>query len=221
MTLVPASRGRFRRHITAGLLVLVPLVVTGAVLSFLFRTLDGWVRPIEESLLGRYLPGSGLVLTLLVVWLTGLLSTNFAGRKLLELFDRLLENLPVVKTVYTASKQLVEAVSPGGRRAFRRVVLVEFPRKGSYALAFVTGEGVAPLSSGHATVYVPTAINPTSGFVLVVPEGDLQETGLSVEDGLKVVVSGGVVSPALPPPAPAQEPSNESFPSPRPERTGA
>ena len=194
--MVPPPRGHFRRHLTAGLLVLVPLFVTGAVLAFLFRTLDGWARPIEESLFGRHVPGSGVVLTFFFVWIAGLLSANLAGKKLLEFFDRLLENLPVVKTVYTASKQLVEAVSPGGRRAFRRVVLVEFPRKGAWAVAFVTGEGVAPLSAGHATVYVPTAINPTSGFVLIVPDGDLLETGLSVEDGLKMVVSGGVVSPA-------------------------
>ncbi len=216
-----SSRGRFRRHLTAGLLVLVPLFVTGAVLAFLFRTLDGWSRPLEEGLLGRHVPGTGIVLTLLFVWLAGLLSANLAGRKFLELFDRLLENLPVVKTVYTASKQLVEAVSPGGRRAFRRVVLVEYPRKGVYALAFVTGEGVAPVSVGYATVYVPTAINPTSGFVLVVPEQDLLETGLSVEDGLKFVVSGGVVSPSAGRPGLPEGPRDQAVASRHPQEPSA
>ncbi len=188
---------RVRRHLTAGLLVLVPLVVTAAVVRFLFDFLDGLSRPLARELLGRDVLGLGLVLTLVVVYLAGLLSANLAGKKLLEVFERLLENLPVVKTVYTASKQLVEAVSPGGRQAFRRVVLVEFPKKGTYALAFVTGDGIGPLNRRTVTVYVPTAINPTSGFVLMVPEDELLDPGLSVEEGLKLVVSGGIVTPPV------------------------
>lgn len=188
-------RGRFRRHLTAGLLVLVPLVVTGTVLSFLFRTIDDWAAPLQKSLLGRQVPGLGLALTVLVVWATGLLSANLVGRRALSLFERLLATVPVVKSVYTGSKQLVEAFSPGGNRAFRRVVLVEFPRRGAWAVAFLTSEGRAPAGPGEVTVYVPTAINPTSGFVLVLPESDLRPSDLSIEDGLKLVVSGGVVLP--------------------------
>src|SRR5450756_2742040 len=130
---------RVRRHLTAGLLVLVPLVITAAVIRFVFNVIDGASQPLTERLVGRTIPGLGLVLTIAVIWLTGLLSSNLIGQKFLELFGRLLENLPLVKTVYTASKQLVEAVSPGGRRAFQRVVLVEFPQKGTFALGFVTG----------------------------------------------------------------------------------
>lgn len=193
---------RFRRHLTAGLLVLVPVAATAAVLWFLFDGIDGWTRPLTRRVLGHELPGVGLALTVVLVWLTGLLSTNLFGKKLLELFDRLLENLPLVKTVYTASKQLVEAVSPGGRRAFRRVVLVEFPKKGTFALGFVTGDGVGPLKN-HLSVYVPTAINPTSGFVLFIPEEEVLDPGLTVEEGVKLVVSGGVVAPpaGIPPSA--------------------
>ncbi|KAA0253578.1 DUF502 domain-containing protein [Acidobacteria bacterium ACD] len=186
---------RIRRHLTAGLLVLVPVVVTAVVVRFLFELVDGTARPAARFLVGREIPGLGLLLTLAVVYLTGLLSANFAGKKLLAVFDRLLENLPVVRTVYTAVKQLVEAVSPGGREAFRRVVLVEFPKKGSWALAFVTGDGIGPSQQRMATVFVPAAINPTSGFVLVVPAGELEDPGLSIEEGLKLVVSGGVVAP--------------------------
>lgn len=186
---------RFRRHLGAGLLVVVPVFVTAAVISFLFRLVDGWTRPVSQQLFGRELPGVGILVTLLIVYLTGLLSTNFVGKKLLELFDRLLENLPLVKTVYTGSKQLVEAVSPGGRRAFRRVVLVEFPKKGTYALGFVTGDGIGPLKNRTLSVYVPTAINPTSGFLLFAPPEEVLEPGLTIEEGLKLVVSGGVVVP--------------------------
>jgi uncharacterized membrane protein len=153
---------RFRRHLTAGLLVLVPVVVTVTVVRFVFTTIDGFSQPLTERLVGRAIPGLGLILTIVVIWLTGVLSTNFIGKKFLELFGRLLENLPLVKTIYTASKQLVEAVSPGGRRAFQRVVLVEFPQKGTFALGFVTGNGIGSLETGTLSIYVPTALNPNS-----------------------------------------------------------
>jgi uncharacterized membrane protein len=184
-----------RRHLTAGLLVLVPVVVTVAVVRFVFNLIDDASQPLAERLVGRVIPGLGLVLTIFVIWLTGLLSTNFLGKKLLELFSRLLENLPLVKTVYTASKQLVEAVSPGGRRAFQRVVLVEFPQKGTFALGFVTGNGIGALETGTLSIYVPTALNPTSGFLIFAKESDILDPLLTVEEGIKLVVSGGVVRP--------------------------
>ena len=137
----------------------------------------------------------GLVLTIVLIWLVGALSTNLIGKKILELFGRFLENLPLVKTVYTASKQLVEAVSPAGRRAFQRVVLVEFPQKGTFALGFVTGNGIDSLEKDTLSVYVPTALNPTSGFLIFARERDILDPRLSVEEAIKLVVSGGVVRP--------------------------
>ena len=186
---------RVRRHLTAGLLVLVPLVITAAVIRFVFNVIDGFSQPLTERLVGRTIPGLGLVLTIAVIWLTGLLSSNLLGKKFLELFGRLLENLPLVKTVYTASKQLVEAVSPGGRRAFQRVVLVEFPQKGTFALGFVTGNGIGSLDTSTLSIYVPTALNPTSGFLIFAKESDILDPRLTVEEGIKLVVSGGVVRP--------------------------
>ena len=196
---------RVRRHLTAGLLVLVPLVVTLVVIRFLFNAIDGFSQPLTERLVGRVIPGLGLVLTIALIWLTGLLSSNLIGKKFLELFGRLLENLPLVKTVYSASKQLVEAISPEGRRSFRRVVLVEFPQKGTYAVGFVTGHGVGPLQ-GSLSVYVPTAINPTSGFLVFASPESVLEAGLTVEEGIKLVVSGGVVAPQPLPVPPATVP---------------
>jgi uncharacterized membrane protein len=184
-----------RRHLTAGLLVLVPLVVTAVVIRFVFNAIDGFSQPLTERLVGRTIPGLGLVLTVALIWLTGLLSSNLIGKKFLEVFGRVLENLPLVKTVYTASKQLVEAVSPGGRRAFQRVVLVEFPQKGTFALGFVTGNGIGSLEASTLSIYVPTALNPTSGFLIFVKESDILDPRLTVEDGIKLVVSGGVVRP--------------------------
>jgi uncharacterized membrane protein len=186
---------RVRRHLTAGLLVLVPLVITAAVIRFVFNVIDGASQPLTERLVGRAIPGLGLVLTIAVIWLTGVLSSNLIGKKFLELFGRLLENLPLVKTVYTASKQLVEAVSPGGRRAFQRVVLVEFPQKGTFALGFVTGNGIGSLDASTLSIYVPTALNPTSGFLIFAKESDILDPRLTVEEAIKLVVSGGVVRP--------------------------
>ncbi len=184
-----------RRHLTAGILLIVPVAVTVAVLRVLFGFFDDWMQPFAREIFGRPIPGLGLLLTVLLVWITGVLSTNFAGKKLLELFDRVLENLPLVRTVYTASKQLVDAVSPGGRRAFRKVVLVEFPKKGTFALGFVTGDGLGPLPADMISIYVPTALNPTSGFLVFARESDILDPRLSVEEGIKLVVSGGVVRP--------------------------
>ena len=195
---------RLKRHLTAGVLLLVPLVVTAAVLRFLFLLLDGWSRPAARSLFGVDVPGLGIPMTVLAVYLVGLLSANLVGKKLLEVFDRLLENLPLVKTVYTASKQLVEAVSPEGRRAFRRVVLVEFPKKGTFALGFVTGEGVGPLKEKALSVYVPTAMNPTSGFLVLVPETEVVKLEMSVADGIKFIISLGSISPEYTPLAPTK-----------------
>lgn len=185
---------RFRRHLTAGLLVVVPVVLTGTVLAFLFRLIDGWTRPLARDLFGREIPGTGIVLTVALLYLTGLLSANLVGKKFLEIVDRVLENLPLVKSVYSASKQLVEAISPEGRRSFRRVVLVEFPQKGTYALGFVTGQGVGPLG-GSLSVFIPAAINPASGFVVFSPPESVLDAGMTVEEAIKLVVSGGVVAP--------------------------
>jgi uncharacterized membrane protein len=186
---------RLGRPLTAGLLVLVPVVVTVAVIRFVFNVIDGASQPLTQRLVGREIPGLGILLTVVVIWMVGVLSTNFVGKKFLELFDRVLENLPLVKTVYTASKQLVEAVSPGGRRAFQRVVLVKFPQEGTFALGFVTGTGIRPLASDTLSIYVPTALNPTSGFLVFAKESDILDPRLTVEEGVKLVVSGGVVRP--------------------------
>ena len=162
---------------------------------FVFNMIDGWAQPWARQLFGTPVPGVGVVLTFAAVYLTGLLSGNLFGKKVLELVDRVFQNVPLVKTVYTAAKQLVEAMSPGEKRVFRRVVLVEFPKKGTLALAFVTGDGVGCTEKATLSVYVPTAINPTSGFVLFIPEHEVVETPLSIEEGIKLVVSGGVLGP--------------------------
>ncbi|RMG59743.1 MAG: DUF502 domain-containing protein [Gammaproteobacteria bacterium] len=193
-----------RRYFIAGLLVWVPLMITILVIRVLVGMMDksllllppGW-RP--EALLGMKIPGLGVALTVLVVFLTGLVVANFAGRRLVRLWESLLSRIPLVRTIHSAVKQVMETVFNAGSDSFRKVLLIEYPRKGVWTIAFQTGEleGEIPqrIEREAVTVFVPTTPNPTSGFVIVVPRDELIELDMSVEDGLKLIMSLGVVTP--------------------------
>ena len=193
-----------RRYFIAGLLVWVPLMITILVIRVLVGMMDktllllppGW-RP--EALLGMKIPGLGVALTVLVVFLTGLVVANFAGRRLVRLWESLLARIPLVRTIHSAVKQVMETVFNAGSDSFRKVLLIEYPRKGVWTIAFQTGElaGEIPerIEREAVTVFVPTTPNPTSGFVIVVPREELIELDMSIEDGLKLIMSLGVVTP--------------------------
>ncbi len=193
-----------RRYFIAGLLVWVPLMITILVIRVLVGMMDktllllppGW-RP--EALLGMKIPGLGVALTVLVVFLTGLVVANFAGRRLVRLWESLLARIPLVRTIHSAVKQVLETVFNAGSDSFRKVLLIEYPRKGVWTIAFQTGElaGEIPerIEREAVTVFVPTTPNPTSGFVIVVPREELIELDMSIEDGLKLIMSLGVVTP--------------------------
>lgn len=193
-----------RRYLVAGLLVWVPLGVTVLIIKFLVDLMDRTLvlvpvayRP--EQWLGFAIPGLGVVLTLLVVLLTGMLAANLIGRQLLRVGEALLVRIPLVRTIYSAVKQVVDTVFSSSGQSFRRVVMVEYPRRGVWTLAFVTGEGVAQLERGVQkkliNLFVPTTPNPTSGFFLTLPEEEVRAVDLSVDEGLKLIVSAGVVVP--------------------------
>jgi uncharacterized membrane protein len=202
LTAKPVSR--LRRYFIAGLLVWVPLVITVLVIKLLVDIMDrtlllippAW-RP--DALLGFHLPGLGLVLTVVVLLFTGMVVANLLGRKLVEGWESLLSRIPLVRNVYSASKQVMETVFGSSSNAFRKVLLVEYPRKGLWTLAFLTGSGVGEVQDRTekevVTVFVPTTPNPTSGFVILVPREDIIELDMSVEDGLKMIMSLGVISP--------------------------
>lgn len=193
-----------RRYLIAGLLVWVPLVITFFVVRFLVDLMDqslkllppGW-RP--EALLGFKVPGLGIVLTFIVVFVTGLVVANLAGRKLVAFWESLLGRIPLVRSIYSASKQVMETLFGAGGNAFRKVLLIEYPRRGMWTLAFQTGKPVGEVQdrTEHEviTVFVPTTPNPTSGFVVFVPRTEVIELAMSVEDGLKMIISLGVVTP--------------------------
>lgn len=197
-----------RRWLVAGLLVWLPLVATFLVLKLLVGFLDrsllllpkAW-RP--EAWLGFDIPGFGIILSLLLVLVTGFFVANFVGRRVVVLGESLLDRVPLLRTVYSGVKRLTETVLGDSGTSFRKVLLVEYPRRECWTLAFQTGEPVGEVQRKTArevlTVFVPTAPNPTSGFVILLPKEDVIELDMSVEDGLRMVISLGVVTPGRDP----------------------
>jgi uncharacterized membrane protein len=192
---------RVRELFVVGLAVVLPLLVTYLLLRFLFETFDGLLDPIIQGILGRRIPGLGFLTTVALIFLIGTLTTNIVGRKLVAMTEGLLLRIPVVKTVYAASKQLFDALTLPGQGAFRQVVMLEYPRTGVYALGFITAtqaEGFQDLvGEKTVNVFIPTAPNPTSGFFLVVPERSVIPVPISMEEALKLIVSGGLIVPAV------------------------
>ncbi len=193
-----------RRYLIAGLLIWVPLGITVFVIRVLVGLMDQTIlllpplwRP--EALLGMHIPGLGVLLVLLIVLITGMIVANIAGRKLIKLWDFLLSKIPFVSTLHSAVKQVMETLLSSGSKSFRKVLLIEYPRKGVWTLAFQTGEleGEIQDKTGKqvVTVFVPTTPNPTSGFVILVPKDEIIELDMSVEEGLKLIMSLGVVTP--------------------------
>jgi uncharacterized membrane protein len=193
-----------RRYLVAGLLVWVPLGITLLVVRLLVRWLDSTLLLVPEAyrpeaLLGFAIPGLGVLLSVIVVFLTGILVANLFGRSLVSLWERLLARIPLVRSIYSGAKQLAETLFADSGQSFRKVLLVEFPRKGMWTLAFQTGTdlGEAQRKTGRdvINVYVPTTPNPTGGYFVMVPREDVQELEMSVDEGLKMLMSMGAVVP--------------------------
>ena len=197
----PATRlgARLRSRITSGVVVLVPIVVTMAVLRFLFTATSSVLLPMVDPATATWPAWTRAALSLgiliVVVYLLGELATNLVGRRLLGLVESVLLRVPFVKVIYSASKQVAAAFQSRKARAFRSVVLVEFPSRGMRAVGFVTGDVTDASGRPCHTVFVPTTPNPTTGFLQIVPIEEVVETGYSVEDGIKMVMSLGVLVP--------------------------
>lgn len=196
----------FRRYLIAGLLIWVPLAVTIFIVRLLINWLDGTVQLIPEAyrpetLIGYAIPGLGVLLTVVVVMLTGLFAANLFGRKLVKFWEDLLSHVPLVRSVYSGAKQLAETMFSEDGQSFRKVLLVEFPRRGLWTIAFLTGtdQGEAQKKTGHdvINIYIPTTPNPTGGYFVMVPREDVQELDMSVDEGLKMLMSMGAVVPGV------------------------
>jgi len=194
-----------RRYFITGLLVWVPIVITVWVLSVLVGTMDQTLlllpsafRP--ESWLGVYVPGMGALLTLLVIFLTGLFAANIIGQRLVRYWERVMARIPVVNSIYNGVKQVSDTLfSPGGQ-AFRKALLVQWPSPGMWTIAFLTGTPGGDVSNhlqgDYVSVYVPTTPNPTGGYFVMVPRSAVVELDMTVDEALKYIISMGVVAPA-------------------------
>ncbi len=207
-----------RKYIVAGLLVWLPLAITIWLLSWLLGALDGVFAALlsatqavlpESTRAGieqlRHVPGLGVLALGLVMLLTGVFVTNIFGQWSVRQWDRLMGKIPIVKSIYNSVKQVSDTLFSSNGNAFREAVLVQYPRHGSWTIAFVTGkpggEVAAHLDGEHLSVYVPTTPNPTSGFFLIMPRADVRSLNMSVDEALKYVISMGVVGPGADTPA--------------------
>lgn len=201
----PSWRQRLQRVLLAGLVVLAPLALTAFVLYQVFQLMDGIFAPLVVRVVGTHIPGVGLLLTLAVVLFLGWLSTQVLGRKLIQLGELLLYRIPVGRSIYSATKSVLEVLSHRQADAFKRVVLIEYPRRGCYSLAFVTAtahwQALRPELADARTVFLPTTPNPTSGYLLILPREQIIDLPFSVEEGVRMVISGGILMPKVAAPA--------------------
>lgn len=212
-----------KRYLIAGLLVWAPLGITIWVLHFLVSTLDQTLGLLPDAwqpdrLLGFHVPGLGVLLSFVILLVTGVIAANILGARLITIWESLLGRIPVVKSIYSSVKQVSDTLLSDKGNAFRKALLVEFPREGSWTIAFLTGtpdRSVTPhLAGEYVSVYVPTTPNPTGGYFVMLPRSRVRELDMTVDEALKYIISMGVVGPknGLPPPPP---------PAPSTERTAA
>jgi len=193
-----------KKYFITGLLVLVPLFITLWVLHTLINTMDQSLLLLPEAwrpknLFGIEIPGIGALLTLGIIFMTGLVATNFFGKQLILLWENLLSRVPFVKTIYSSVKQVSDTLFSDSGNAFRKALLIEYPRQGTWTIAFLTGKPGGDVSNhlhgDYISVYVPTTPNPTSGFFLMLPKADTIELDMSVDEALKYIISMGTVAP--------------------------
>jgi uncharacterized membrane protein len=193
-----------RKYIITGLLIWIPLVITLWVLDLIVTTLDQslLLLPPEwrtESFLGFHVPGLGVILTLVIVLVTGVLATNFLGARLVNLWNGTLHRIPVVNSIYSSVKQISDTLFSSSGQAFRKALLVQWPREGMWTIAFLTGrpggDVMQHLQGDYVSVYVPTTPNPTGGYFVMMQRQDVIELDMSVDTALKYIISMGVVAP--------------------------
>jgi len=196
--------GTLRKYIIAGLLVWLPLAATIVIVSFVIDILDRTIlllppeyRP--EAVLGFSIPGFGVVFAIAVLLFTGMLAANLLGRRLVAVWEAILSRIPLVRTIYNSAKQITATVLTSEGKSFRKVVLVEYPKKDIWSMGFLTNEHIVveskALDRELTAVFVPTTPNPTSGFIVMIPKEHIIELDISIEEGFKYIISMGVIIP--------------------------
>jgi uncharacterized membrane protein len=193
-----------RNYLITGLLIWIPLVITIWVLKLVVDALDQTLLLLPqqwrtEAVWGVHIPGLGVVLTLIIVFLTGVFATNFFGARLVHLWHEVLHRIPVVNSIYSSVKQISDTLFSSSGQAFRKALLVQWPHKGTWTIAFLTGvpggDVARHLQGDYVSVYVPTTPNPTGGYFVMLPRTDVIELDMTVDDALKYIISMGVVAP--------------------------
>ncbi len=189
-----------KRYFISGVLVVVPMILTFIVLKFLFETIDNILGPILVKTIGYDIPLIGVAALLLIIFAAGVIVRSYFGHRLYSVGDRLLARVPLIRPIYSAAKQLLEAIAGPDVKSFKEVALIEYPRRGSWSLCFISnwvdlaleGEKVT-----HAVAFIPSTPTPISGMVVLVPENEVFALAMTIEEGVKFLVSGGVASPSL------------------------
>ncbi len=211
-------KNAFKKHFFTGLLVVLPTWLTIILLYFLIDYMDQFFKILPrrfqpDTLLGFHVPEIGLILAVIIIVGTGIIARNYFGQKLIKLGDRIISQIPIGRGIYNTFKQIMETIMVKGSVSFRKVVLIEYPRKGLYCLAFVTGPVDERLEEAAKqkllNLFIPTTPNPTSGFYIMMPEAEAVEVPISVEEAFKLVISAGIVQKKnnkdrLPAPAPEE-----------------
>jgi len=185
-----------KRRIFAGLIAIVPIAVTFWILKFLFIFLDGFAAPLLKQV-DIEIPGLGIILTLLFIFILGILITNVLGKTIFSWGEKILDKLPFVNTIYNTIKQITSAFSSSTVKSFEQVVFIQYPRKGLWTMCFVTNQSKNENGESFYHVFVPTTPNPTSGVFIIVPQKDAIHPDISVEDGLKAIISGGILDSGI------------------------
>jgi len=198
-----SAKSKFKKILITGIILILPLAVSIYIVLLIFRKVDGIFSPIIDKILGYHIPGLGFILTFILIWAVGIIGTNFIGRRLFNKFDKFMLKVPLVRIIYGTTKQLIDAFKFKSI-PFKQAVLIEYPRRGIWAIGFVAsnleGELQKITPTKLVSVFYVTTPNPTSGFLVFVPEKDVVPLHMQVEDALKLVVSGGVFTPEYPPP---------------------
>ncbi len=184
-----------RNKFLAGILALIPIAITIYIVKLFIIFFDNIVSPIIDPFLGFHIPGLGLIVSLITIYLLGVFITNVIGRTLLSFFEKWLNYIPLVRTIYHTTKQILGAFSKSGSN-FEKVVFLEYPRKGIWTMGFVTGQTTGKDGTKFYSIFLPTTPNPTSGWMLFIPKDEVIPSAMSVEQGLKTLISAGSVAPS-------------------------
>lgn len=177
-----------------GLATLLPVVLSIYLLYWVFSIVDNLLAPLLSAYFGPVFPGVGFLLTILIILLVGIITTNFLGKKLVFWGELLLFRIPLLGKIYSTIRRITDSIFSSGKNSFRKVVLIEFPRKGIYSLGFVTNEDFPLLDEDAYSIFVPTTPNPTSGWFIIMPKDSVKILDISVERGIEIVISAGMIT---------------------------